>query len=192
MPTPTWTIRMTERLWKAVLRWWTYCLWSANATSRSSFITSNVILFLDISRNAFNVYCFVLFLRDITNTPSDRVIMISEIANFYAAVIRAYPHRLETNDWDLIRIAVSSWVLTVSKSCESFQSSKVRIHLANVILFTSIIYKQFVFNRLQFLHWPYTNCSTPFIRLFCPKKRKAPRTCWAQWLKSGIIYLPRT
>lgn len=70
--------------------------------------------------------CYDLFFfRDITDVTSDRIIMISEIANLYAAVIRSYPYRLETAEWDLIRIAVSSWVLTASKSSDSFQLPKV-------------------------------------------------------------------
>lgn len=63
--------------------------------------------------------------RDISNTKSEQIILISEIANLLATVIRSFPATLDTNEWDLIRIAVSSWVLTLSKSSENFHSVKV-------------------------------------------------------------------
>lgn len=65
------------------------------------------------------------FRRDISNTQSEKVVLITEIANFYATVIQSFPSSLETNEWDLLRIAVSSWVLTLSKSSDNFQSVKV-------------------------------------------------------------------
>lgn len=72
-------------------------------------------------------------IRDIANTASDHVVQIAEIANFYTAVLRSYPHRLESNDWDLIRIAVSSWVLTVSRSSDNaLQSPKVAVFVVAV------------------------------------------------------------
>lgn len=55
--------------------------------------------------------------------------LITEIANFYAAVIQTFPSSLETNEWDLLRIAVSSWVLTLSKSSDNFQSVKVSVFI---------------------------------------------------------------
>ena len=56
---------------------------------------------------------------------ADKIIHISEIANLYAAILEAFPKSLDTNHWDLLRIAISSWVLTVSKSTDNLETSKV-------------------------------------------------------------------
>lgn len=87
-------------------------------------------------RNDFNFFLLfnfvIFFCRDISNTKSEQVILITEIANLLAAVIRSFPAALDTNEWDLIRIAVSSWVLTLSKSSENFHSVKVAVFIAAI------------------------------------------------------------
>lgn len=47
-------------------------------------------------------------------------------------MIAVFPKQLDTTSWDLIRIALSSWVLTVSKTSEHFQSTKVAVFIASV------------------------------------------------------------
>lgn len=51
-------------------------------------------------------------------------------------MVTAFPMQLNTECWDVIRIALSSWVLSVSKSSGNFKSTKVAV-------FISAIYRLF-------------------------------------------------
>lgn len=53
------------------------------------------------------------------------ILKTTEICNFLTDIVIYFPKNLNASAWDFIRIALSSWVLTVSKSSDHFRDPKV-------------------------------------------------------------------
>jgi E3 ubiquitin-protein ligase listerin len=77
-------------------------------------------------------YFLLIFYSDICAEDTSTILLVAEIANFLADVIKCFPTELDLNRWDFIRIALSSWSLSVSKSWQKFSSGKVSIFIAAV------------------------------------------------------------
>jgi E3 ubiquitin-protein ligase listerin len=60
------------------------------------------------------------------------LLLVAEIANFLADVIRCFPTEIDLQRWDFIRIALSSWSLSVSKSWPGFMIEKISIFMAAI------------------------------------------------------------
>uniref|UniRef100_A0A6B2EBW1 E3 ubiquitin-protein ligase listerin n=1 Tax=Phlebotomus kandelakii TaxID=1109342 RepID=A0A6B2EBW1_9DIPT len=73
-----------------------------------------------------------LYNVDITKIESSVVIFIAELSNFLGDLIGNFSSEFEDAQWDFVRIALSSWVLSVSKSVMSYGDSKVAIFIASV------------------------------------------------------------
>lgn len=56
---------------------------------------------------------------------ADEIIQIAEVINFFTDVLKIFPKNITEGGWDFVRIAISSWVLTLSKSSDSWQNPKV-------------------------------------------------------------------
>lgn len=93
--------------------------------------------------------------RDISQRDSSNVILVTEVVNLLSQVIAVFPKQLDTTSWDLIRIALSSWVLSVSKTSEHFTSTKVAV-------FISAIYRLFR-NLSKFIAQEKTKSSTEML-----------------------------
>lgn len=65
--------------------------------------------------------------RNISTINAEKVLQITEYVRFLTDVIQTFPGNITENGWDFIRIAISSWVLTLSKSSEHWESPKVNI-----------------------------------------------------------------
>ncbi|GAB0100225.1 E3 ubiquitin-protein ligase listerin [Sergentomyia squamirostris] len=68
-------------------------------------------------------------LKDLSTSD---VIFTVELANFIGQLLLNFSAELEDAHWDFIRIALSSWVLTASKSVENYVDSNIAIFLASV------------------------------------------------------------
>lgn len=58
---------------------------------------------------------------------AEKIFQTTEIVKFIAAVLKTFPENVTDNGWDFIRIAISSWVLSLSKSSDNWKNQKVRI-----------------------------------------------------------------
>ena len=95
------------------------------------------------------------FHRKISTTSLVNVLHTAEIVHFLTDVVTHFSNNLSATGWDFIRIAISSWVLTLSKSSDHYQQPKCAI-------FISAVYK--LFRALyDFIHIQRAKSSTPFL-----------------------------
>lgn len=73
-----------------------------------------------------------LYNIDVRQIDSSSVIFISELANFLAQLIGNFSSEFEDIQWDFVRIALSSWVLSVSKSVLGYGESKVAVFIGSI------------------------------------------------------------
>jgi hypothetical protein len=88
-------------------------------TDRKIIGNSLIIIYEVISRHKKEP--FLLYSCDLTLGDTNRVFLNVEIANLLADVLRLYPTEMDLQRWDFLRIALSSWTLTVSKSHQHFK-----------------------------------------------------------------------
>lgn len=69
------------------------------------------------------------------------ILHTTEIINFLREIVQHFGRNLNADQWDFIRIAISSWVLTVSKSSDSFRAPKVAIFMTAVYKFFTTLYE---------------------------------------------------
>lgn len=60
------------------------------------------------------------------NEKTDNIIFVTEIINFLTKTIKTFPQEFDIRQLDFVRIALSSWILSVSQSIENFTSPKVK------------------------------------------------------------------
>lgn len=65
------------------------------------------------------------FHRNISSIPAEKILQVTEFVRFLTDVIQTFPGNITESGWDFIRIAISSWVLTLSKSSEHWKNPKV-------------------------------------------------------------------
>uniref|UniRef100_A0A182IKK9 E3 ubiquitin-protein ligase listerin n=1 Tax=Anopheles atroparvus TaxID=41427 RepID=A0A182IKK9_ANOAO len=101
-----------------------------------------IVLHELISRQTANK--MLLYNCDLNNVDENKIFLDVEVANVLTVVLRYFPSELDISKWDFIRIALSSWTLSVSKSFSSFRSQ-------NISLFIATLFR--LFNGLmQFFH----------------------------------------
>ncbi len=66
-----------------------------------------------------------IYYRNVASQESEKIMLASEVAHLLADVLDLFPNELDVKRWDFIRITISSWVLSVSKSCDNFPSENV-------------------------------------------------------------------
>lgn len=69
----------------------------------------------------------LLYNENLASHNAEAIVQIAEIINFLADVLRVFPRNVTERGWDFVRIAISSWVLSLSKSSDSWQNPKVCI-----------------------------------------------------------------
>lgn len=67
----------------------------------------------------------IFFFRDISSVSIDDVLRVKEYIHLITDIIQFFPENITERGWDFIRIAISSWVLTLSKSSAHWKSPKV-------------------------------------------------------------------
>uniref|UniRef100_A0A1B0CLG7 Uncharacterized protein n=1 Tax=Lutzomyia longipalpis TaxID=7200 RepID=A0A1B0CLG7_LUTLO len=73
-----------------------------------------------------------LYNVDVSELDSETVIFTAELANFLAQLLESFSSDFEDSHWDFVRIALSSWVLSASKSVGSYSDAKVAVFIASV------------------------------------------------------------
>ena len=79
----------------------------------------------------FRLEIFLNF-REIHKQDFNKVIDTTEFINLLEELIKRFPYELSIKNWDAIRIGLSAWVLSVSKSIENYQCKKVLTFSASV------------------------------------------------------------
>ncbi|XP_055690814.1 LOW QUALITY PROTEIN: E3 ubiquitin-protein ligase listerin [Lutzomyia longipalpis] len=73
-----------------------------------------------------------LYNVDVSELECESVIFTAELANFLAQLLECFSSDFEDSHWDFVRIALSSWVLSASKSVGSYSDAKVAVFIASV------------------------------------------------------------
>lgn len=74
--------------------------------------------------------CVIKFLcSDLSQVDAGKLFLDTELANVLTAVMQNFATELDIGKWDFVRIALSSWVLTVSKNHQNFRTNNVRTTL---------------------------------------------------------------
>lgn len=95
--------------------------------------------------------------RNLASIELANILHTTEIINFLTEIVRHFAKNLNADQWDFVRIAISSWVLTVSKSSDHFRKPKVTfVHAVmisarqytpfnsfQIAIFTAAVYKLF-------------------------------------------------
>lgn len=68
---------------------------------------------------------FLLYNNDISEETSDKIMLVNEVALILTDILTLFPNELELKRFDFIRIALSSWVLSMTKSIKHFNKSTV-------------------------------------------------------------------
>lgn len=84
---------------------------------------------------------YLLYNKDVSLEDCGAVLLVTEIAHFLTDVLTLFPTELDVKRWDFIRIALSSWVLSVSKSCKSFNENKVKVFVTAIFKLNAALAK---------------------------------------------------
>lgn len=84
---------------------------------------------------------FLLYNKDVSLEDKRSVLLTAEIAHFLSDVLTLFPTEIDVKRWDFIRIALSSWVLSVSKSCNKFNDNKVKVFISAIFKFNAAMFK---------------------------------------------------
>lgn len=67
----------------------------------------------------------LLYNENVATHSAEQVVQIVEIINFLTDILKIFPKNITETGWDFVRIAISSWVLSLSKSSDAWQNPKV-------------------------------------------------------------------
>lgn len=66
-----------------------------------------------------------LLKRNLASSSFEAIHETTEYVRFLTDVIQTFPDNVTAQQWDFIRIAISSWVLSLSKSSENWKTPQV-------------------------------------------------------------------
>lgn len=84
---------------------------------------------------------FLLYNKDVSQEDPQSVLLATEVAHLLSDVLSNFPYEIDVKRWDFIRIALSSWVLSVSKSCEKFNENRVKVFIAAIFKLNATLFK---------------------------------------------------
>lgn len=99
---------------------------------------------------------FLLYNKDISLDSEAAILLSAEAAHFFADILTFIPYELDSKSWDFIRLALSSWILSVSKSLHKLSENKVRVFIAGVFRFNASL--------SRFIREERTKSSTPLLK----------------------------
>lgn len=95
----------------------------------------------DISLLAKKDALGLLYNTNLNDKTNDQIQFTIEVINFIDDILRYFPRELDVKSWDFIRIAASSWVLTVSKAITCIKM--VEVNQIKVSGFIASVYRLF-------------------------------------------------
>lgn len=75
---------------------------------------------------------FLLYNTDISQIEPKNVAMVVQVVQLLKAMLRHFPTELDGTRWDFVRLALSSWVLSVSKCATKLENETVTIFITAV------------------------------------------------------------
>jgi E3 ubiquitin-protein ligase listerin len=92
---------------------------------------------------------YLLYNKDVSQEDPQSVLLVAEIACLLSDVLIHFPAEIDVKRWDFIRIALSSWVLSVSKSCEKFNENKVKVFIAAIFRLNASLFKFILSEKMK-------------------------------------------
>ncbi|KAL7037401.1 hypothetical protein ACKWTF_009198 [Chironomus riparius] len=92
---------------------------------------------------------FLLYNKDVSLEDPNNVLTVSAIANFMSECLLYFPTEIDVKRWDFIRIALSSWILSVSKSCEKFNNETVKNFIVAIFRLNASLQKFIVAEKIK-------------------------------------------
>uniref|UniRef100_A0A182QYR1 E3 ubiquitin-protein ligase listerin n=1 Tax=Anopheles farauti TaxID=69004 RepID=A0A182QYR1_9DIPT len=89
---------------------------------------SLIVLHELITRQTANK--MLLYNCDLTQAEEGKIFLDIEVANVLTVVLRHFPAELDISKWDFIRIALSSWTLSASKSFSQYRTHNISLFIA--------------------------------------------------------------
>lgn len=88
-------------------------------------IVGNSLILINEVLTAHKTEPFLMYNKDISEEPFDQIMLVIEVALLLTDILTLFPNELELKRFDFIRIALSSWVLSLTKSIKYFNKSTV-------------------------------------------------------------------
>ncbi|XP_053685339.1 E3 ubiquitin-protein ligase listerin [Sabethes cyaneus] len=102
-------------------------------------IISNTLTILDQLIGKQKNTKFLLYNCDLAQVEPSKIFLDIEFANVLRDVVQHFPTEFDLNKWDFLRIALSSWTLTVSKNHHIFRKNNISAFIAAIYrLFTTV------------------------------------------------------
>ncbi|CAO1404688.1 unnamed protein product [Diamesa hyperborea] len=95
-------------------------------------IVGNALILINEVLTAQKIEPFLMYNKDISEEPSHKILLVVEVALLLTDILTLFPNELEIKRFDFIRIALSSWVLSVTKSIKYFNKSTVGVFIVSV------------------------------------------------------------
>lgn len=97
-----------------------------NETDDHSIVEECIRLIEDMYQRTQVDKTVLLYNENLASHSAADVIQVAEIINFLTDILKTFPKNITETGWDFVRIAISSWVLSLSKSSDFWQNPKVR------------------------------------------------------------------
>ncbi|XP_017072343.1 E3 ubiquitin-protein ligase listerin [Drosophila eugracilis] len=111
-----------------------------NDQTDRNIIVSAVQFLTSIGEKQASQKDLLLYNVEIYKQPYESVINAVEFIKLLTEVLKRFPYELSIKNWDAIRIGLSSWVLSVSKSIAQFKDPKTSLFVVAVYqLFAALI-----------------------------------------------------
>uniref|UniRef100_A0A336LRQ7 E3 ubiquitin-protein ligase listerin n=1 Tax=Culicoides sonorensis TaxID=179676 RepID=A0A336LRQ7_CULSO len=98
---------------------------------------------------------FLLYHTDISQVETNKIAIVIQVIHLMTAILKKFPTELDGTRWDFVRLALSSWVLSVSKCANKLENETVTI-------FTTAVFGLFK-ELVEFLKIEKTKSSTELL-----------------------------
>uniref|UniRef100_A0A182YKS9 E3 ubiquitin-protein ligase listerin n=1 Tax=Anopheles stephensi TaxID=30069 RepID=A0A182YKS9_ANOST len=106
-----------------------------------------IVLHELITRQAANK--LLLYNCDLAQADGNKLFLDVEVANVLTVVLRHFPSELDVPKWDFIRIALSSWTLSVAKSFPHYRTHNISLFIAALFRLFSGLMQYFAVERTR-------------------------------------------
>lgn len=98
-----------------------------NETGDQAIVQECTRLIEEMYQRAQHDKNLLLYNENLASHTAEQILQIAEIINFLTDLLKTFPKNVTDSGWDFIRIAISSWVLSLSKSSDAWHNPKVNI-----------------------------------------------------------------
>lgn len=104
-------------------------------------VVGNALIVMDDILTKQRAEPFLLYNKHVSLETQENVLLVAEIAHFVSDVLTYFPSEVDVKRWDFVRIALSSWVLSVSKSCHKFEDNQVKAFIVAIFKLNAAFFK---------------------------------------------------